>query len=100
MRRAVDHSVVVVKAALARCRVARITELPVLYPRRPKVSGDMPFAGHERPIARWPQSLGDCRGIRAQETLVSGSAEIGAHMADASLVRIESSQERRTGRAA
>src|SRR5215469_9933633 len=100
MRRAVEHSVVVVKAALARCRVARITEPPAVYSCCPEIPTDMPLAGHERPIACDPKHLGDCRGVGAQETLIGGGAEVGTHVADARLMRIKTGEERCTSRAA
>ena len=94
MHHAVDMPVEAVEAPLQRCRAVRVAETPGGHPRGPEVSADMPLAGHQRAVAVGFQHFGDRRRILAKIALVGRGAEVRAHVADASAVRIQAGQQR------
>ena len=94
---AAQDAVVAVEAALGRHREARSARVPSRAVDVVVVAPDMPLARHESTVSSRLQGLGDCDHVVAQVALVLRLSEIGNHVADSRLMRVESCEERRAG---
>ena len=56
-------------------------------------AGNVPLAGEERPVARALQHLGNSDAAVSQITLVGGHTEIGCHLPDSGLVRVQAGEQ-------
>ena len=86
---AVDDPEESVEATLTRRRMLKIPDGPVFGVTGNEIASDMPFTGHDGAVPGQPQGLGDGHGVVTQEALISGHPEIGRHMPDPSLVRVQ-----------
>ena len=94
---AVDDTEEAVEAPLSRRRMCLVADGPPVRLAGDVVAAHVPFAGHQRPVIREAEHLGDRRGVFTEVSLIGSGAQVRGHVTHAGLVRIEPGQERRPG---